>query len=98
MKLYKATVEAETLNMTLGLIIKPGDIIGVDYENKKVINKTSGEVSKLARLDMVFEGKYNKEKKKYENTLKERLESGNDGNFIPYTEKAEKKSNKRKGV
>lgn len=98
MKLYKATVETETLNMTLGLIINPGDVIGVDYENKKVINKTSGEVSKLARLDMVFEGKYNKEKKKYENTLKERLESGNDGNFEPYNEKPDKKASKGKEV
>ena len=98
MKLYKATVETETLNMTLGLIINPGDIIGVDYENKKVINKTSGEVSKLARLDMVFEGKYNPENKKHENTLKDRLESGNDGNFVPYNEKSGKKASKGREV
>jgi dihydroxyacid dehydratase/phosphogluconate dehydratase len=86
MTLYKSTVDVETFNMTLGLIIQPGDIIDIDYENRTVTNQTSGMKSKVRDLQSTFEGKLDKKTGKISNTLKERIESGNDGNFTPYKE------------
>lgn len=93
---YKSTVDVETFNMTLGLLINPGDIIEIDYEKQTVINSNTGEQSKVRDLKATFEGVINKEGKRV-NTLKERMESGNDGNFIPYTESKPKPKNRKGG-
>jgi hypothetical protein len=86
MTLYKSTVDVETFNMTLGLLIQPRDVIDIDYENKTITNQTSGMKSKVRGLESTFEGKLDPKSGKMLNTLKERMESGNDGNFIPYKE------------
>lgn len=93
MTLYKSTVDVETFNMTLGLKIQPGDIIDIDYNNKTVVNQTSGVKSKIRDLEATFDG-IKDESGKYKNTLKERMESGNDGNFIPYNESKTKSTKK----